>query len=153
VVIVSSLAGYSSVSGMPGYSASKHAATGLLRSLPRSAKSLNIAVSIVAPSMTYTPGAFVGSYKPGKEAFEEMKEKMRKLGVHISSAHRCAEATAWLVEMGMKASGEALLVDADEVTELESEIEAGKPRWLADRDEARETAGKAFYEFSKSGGA
>jgi len=153
VVIVSSLAGYSSVSGMPGYSAAKHAATGLLRSLPRSAKPLNIAVSLVAPSMTYTPGAFPGNYKPGKEAFEVMKEKMGRLGVHISSAERCAEATAWLVELGMEATGEAVLVDADEVTELESEIERGKPRWLADREEAREKAGKAFYEFSKSAGA
>jgi len=150
LIIMSSMAGYEGVSGMPGYSASKHAATGLLRSLPRRATEFNIAVSLVAPSMTYTPGAFPGNFKPGKEAFEEMKEKMAKLGVQISSAYRCALAVAWLVNEGMGANGVSLLVDQDEITELEGELERARPAWFVERGEKREKAGKAFYEFSKS---
>ncbi|KAF2809859.1 NAD(P)-binding protein, partial [Mytilinidion resinicola] len=130
IVIMSSMAGYEGVSGMPGYSASKHAATALLRSLPRNAAPLNIAVSLVAPSMTYTPGAFPGTYKPGKAAFEEMDAKMKKVGVNMSSAYTCANAVAYLVEKGLDANGVSLLVDRDQITDLESEIAASRPAWF-----------------------
>jgi NAD(P)-dependent dehydrogenase (short-subunit alcohol dehydrogenase family) len=150
MVIMSSMAGYEGVNGMPGYSAAKHAATGLLRSLPQRAAESNIAVSLVAPSMTFTPGAFPGSYRPGKEAFEEMKEKMGKVGVHISSAYTCALAVAYLVNKGIGANGAALLVDADEITDLEGELERARPEWFVKKSIEREEAGKAFYALSKA---
>jgi len=58
VIIVSSRAGYGGMPEMPTYSASKHGATGLLRSLNGPASERNIALSLVAPHITFTPGVF-----------------------------------------------------------------------------------------------
>jgi len=130
VIIVSSLAGYTGVPAMPSYSASKHGATGLLRSLPSVTASKKIAVSLVAPHLTYTPGTFAEKYVPGEEAYQAVRAEMKKLGMTISKSLTCALAIGYLIEEGLKTNGVGVLVDDDEILMLEDELMKSRPEWF-----------------------
>lgn len=143
IIMMTSMAGYAGVRQMPSYSASKHAATGLLRSLAPPCLEKNIALSIVAPSITFTPGTFPEQYKPGYEAFKQMYDAMLPLGFKMSQSITCAQATAYLASKGLESTGQALLVEADEINELELELGSLEPAWLKKKKAGRDSAGRA----------
>jgi len=135
IVIVSSAAGYHGVPQLPNYCATKHAAVGLLRSLTPRASPQNIAISLVAPHITYTPGTFLGKYKPGRAAFEKIRDELSPLGIHLSSSRTCALAVAYLAHGGTDLAGEGLLVEADEINAIESDLHRARPEWWVKKSE------------------
>ncbi|KAI9743990.1 MAG: hypothetical protein M1818_002724 [Claussenomyces sp. TS43310] len=140
IVLISSMAGYHGVPELPNYTAAKHAATGLLRSLPAIATSKGIAVSLVAPHLTWTPGCFLQMWKPGREAFLIARSKFRSAGTGLSSAHTCGRAVAYLVEGGLKSGGVGLMVENDEINNLEGELHAARPAWFVKKEDNRNAA-------------
>ncbi|EXJ66781.1 uncharacterized protein A1O5_09976 [Cladophialophora psammophila CBS 110553] len=137
VIMVTSRAGYGGNEIMPAYSAAKNGATGLLRSLAGSAKEKGIALTIVAPHITFTPGVFLQQYKRGKEAFDQMRAKLQAVGVNLSSSRTCAIACAYLVQGGLEMSGVGLLVEDDEIYNLEQSINDNLPAWFKVKGDTR----------------
>jgi len=152
VIIVSSMAGYGGVEEMPSYSASKHGATGLLRSLHGPAAEKNIALSLVAPHITFTPGVFAQQYKPGIEEFRKMRNKLKPMGINLSSSHTCALAVAYLAEGGLKTAGMGLLVEDDEIYNLEHALSQARPEWFVKKSE-NEAAREEYKKQMQSVGA
>ncbi|EXJ87191.1 hypothetical protein A1O3_04150 [Capronia epimyces CBS 606.96] len=145
VIMVTSRAGYGGNEIMPGYSAAKNGATGLLRSLAGSAKEKGIALAIVAPHITFTPGPFPLDYKRGPEAFEKMRAKLEKVGIHLSSSRTCALACAYIVQGGLDQAGAGLLVENDEIYNIEQALKDSTPEWFkvkGDTKAAREEYAK-----------
>ncbi|KAK5193098.1 hypothetical protein LTR99_001754 [Exophiala xenobiotica] len=141
IIMVTSRAGYGGNEIMPGYSAAKNGATGLLRSLAGSAKEKGIALTIVAPHITFTPGVFPQQYKRGKEAFDQMRTELQVMGINLSSSRTCAIACAYLVNGGLEMSGTGLLVENDEIYNIEQSINDNLPAWFkvkSDTKAARE---------------
>jgi len=138
IIIMSSMAGYVGVDEMPNYCATKHGATGLLRSLTKPAQKHNIAVSLSNPALVFTPGSLSEIYKPGKEAYEAAKKQLAAMGVRMSSAFTVTLSVAYLAHLGMKASGMGLLVENDEIHDLEADFNACRPRWFAEKASGRE---------------
>jgi len=138
---MTSLAGYAGVPEMPNYSASKHAATGLLRSLSGPCKEKNISLSLVGPHITFTPGTFPDIYRPGYEAFKEMYDNLVPMGIKMSQSITCAHATAYLAAGGLSTAGLGLLIEADEIHELEKELEKARPAWFLTKCDSKDAAG------------
>ncbi|OCK76498.1 NAD(P)-binding protein [Lepidopterella palustris CBS 459.81] len=143
IVLVTSLAGYMGVPQMPNYSASKHAATGLLRSLAVPAAQNNIAVSLVAPHMTFTPGVFADKYQPGTEAFQKMRDALLPKGINLNRAYTCALAVGYLVHGGLKMAGKGLLIEGDEINDLEDDLNRALPAWFVAKANSKDAASKA----------
>jgi len=145
IIIMSSRAGYAGVTLLPSYSASKHGATGLLRSLESPAAEHNISISLVAPSITFTPGTFPKEYKRGEAAFNEMRTKLKGVGIGLSSSRTCALAVAYLAKGGLETKGMGLLVDDDEINNLEQALKDSRPQWWLDKSDNKKSA----KEFAK----
>jgi len=141
IVMMTSLAGYVGVPLMPNYSASKHAATGLLRSLAGPCKEKNIAISLVGPHLTFTPGTFPDQYTPGYEAYKQMYDALLPMGIKMSQSITCAHATAYLAAGGLAVAGQGLLIEADEIHELEKELEKLYPAWFRAKYDSKDAAG------------
>jgi len=155
VIIVSSRAGYGGMPEMPSYSASKHGATGLLRSLNSPASAHNIALSLVAPHITFTPGVFSKEYVRGRSAFEKMRDTLKPMGINLSSSLTCALAVAYLASGGLDRAGMGLLVEGDEIHNLEQAITDSRPEWWvkkSDNKKAREEYAKQMAQQAKSAG-
>lgn len=159
IIIMSSRAGYAGVPSLPSYSASKHGtfsasfdydygqiriqdgaltipgATGLLRSLDLPASQINISISLVAPSITFTPGTFPTEYKRGDAAFQEMRTKLKQLGIGLSSSATCAHAVGYLAQGGLRTAGMGLLVDNDEIHNLEQALKDSRPAWWVEKSD------------------
>jgi len=140
IIMVSSMAGYHAVPDLPNYCASKHATVGLLRSLPAHAIPKNIAVSLLAPHITFTPGTFLEQYKPGKEEFKKARTELMSKGMRLSSSYTCALGIAYLAAGGIKMSGEPLMVKNDEINALESSLYNSRPDWFVQKDDNKEAA-------------
>jgi len=140
IIMVSSMAGYHAVPDLPNYCAAKHASVGLLRSLPPHGTPKNIAISLLAPHITYTPGTFAQQYKPGKEAFEKARAELMSKGMRLSSSYTCALGVAYLAEGGIKMSGESLMVENDEINALESSLHDARPDWFVKKEDNKEAA-------------
>jgi len=140
IIMMTSLAGYAGVPEMPNYSASKHAATGLLRSLAGPCKEKNIALTLVGPHITFTPGTFPELYKPGYEAFKQMYDALLPMGIKMSQSITCAHATAYLAAGGLAVAGQGLLIEADEIHEIEKELEKARPAWFVAKSDSKDAA-------------
>ncbi|OCK74255.1 NAD(P)-binding protein [Lepidopterella palustris CBS 459.81] len=140
IVIISSLAGYIGVPPMPNYSAAKHASIGLVRSLAGPAAQKNIAVSLVAPHMTFTPGVFGGKYERGAEAFQKMRDALIPKGVNLNRAYTCALAVGYLVDGGLKMGGKGLLIEGDEINDLEDDLNRTQPEWFVKKSNPKKAA-------------
>jgi len=145
VIIMASQAGYAGVPILPSYSASKHGAVGLLRSLESTAAKRKISVSLVGPSITYSPGTFPEEYERGEEAFQNMRKKLKQVGVGLSSARTCALAVGYLAKGGLETKGMGLLVDDDEIWNLEQALKDSRPKWWAEKSHNEKSA----EEFAK----
>jgi len=145
IIIMSSQAGYAGVPTLPSYSASKHGATGLVRSLTSPAKQRNISISLVGPSMTYSPGTFPTEYAPGEAAFQSMRKKLKQIGVGLSSSRTCAIAVAYLADGGLKTTGMGLLVDDDEIWNIEQALRDSRPKWWIEKSDNEKSA-EAYAE-------
>ncbi|OCK81444.1 NAD(P)-binding protein [Lepidopterella palustris CBS 459.81] len=143
IIIVSSMAGYHAVPLLPNYCASKHAAVGLLRALTPRGKPENIAISLVAPHITYTPGTFPGKYKPGRAEYEKIRDELKAVGIRLSSSRTCALAAAYLAEGGLEMAGKGLVVENDEINDLETAWHEARPSWFVKKSE-NEQASKVF---------
>jgi NAD(P)-dependent dehydrogenase (short-subunit alcohol dehydrogenase family) len=156
VVIMSSRAGYGGVPELPSYSAAKHGATGLLRSLEPPAGERNLAISLVAPGICFTPGTFPTEYVRGEEAFQAFRKKLKLIGLDLSSSLTCALATAYLAVGGMKTNGMGLLVDDDAIYNLEQAMLDSKPAWLTEidvkKDKSREEYARQQEKIEKEVG-
>ncbi|KAI9735371.1 MAG: hypothetical protein M1818_006566 [Claussenomyces sp. TS43310] len=144
IIMMTSLAGFGGVQQMPNYSGSKHAATGLLRSLTEPCRAKDIALSVVAPHITYTPGTFPDQYKPGAAAFKQIYDALLPKGMRISQAITCAQATAYLAAGGLDVAGQALVIEADEINEIEKDLVDTRPDWFAAKMSSRHAASKAY---------
>jgi len=140
IIIVSSMAGYHAVPDLPNYCASKHAAVGLLRSLPAHGTPKNIAISLLAPHITFTPGTFLTQYKPGREEFKKARNELMAKGMRLSSSYTCALGIAYLAAGGIKMTGEALMVENDEINALESSLYNSRPDWFVQKEDNKEAA-------------
>lgn len=118
------------------------AATGLLRSLTGPCREKNIAISLVGPHITFTPGTFPDLYKPGYEAFKQMYDSLLPLGIRMSQSITCSHATAYLAVGGLEAAGQGLLIEGDEIHELEKELEKVRPDWFVAKSDSKDAAGK-----------
>lgn len=119
-------------------------ATGLLRSLAGPGKERGISVSIVAPHITFTPGVFPQQYKRGKEAFEQMRDSLRPVGISLSSSLTCALACGYLAKGGLETAGMGLLVEDDEIYNIEQSINDNLPAWFKKKGENK--AARAEYQ-------
>ncbi|KAH8592655.1 hypothetical protein B0O99DRAFT_743543 [Bisporella sp. PMI_857] len=135
IVMISSLGGYVGVSEMPNYSATKHGAIGLLRSLSSPAAQRNIYVSLLAPHIIYTPGSFSDRYSSNKESFEAARDALIPTGVYLSSAYTCALGVAYLWQGEHATNGMSLLVENDELHSLEWELSKSHPAWFVKKIE------------------
>jgi len=138
IIIMSSMAGYVGVDEMPGYAATKHGETALLRSLTKPAKALNIAISLSNPALVFTPGSLPDMYAPGEEAFQAAKKQLTAMGVKMSSAFTVALSVAYLASLEIGAAGMGLLVENDEIHDLEADIQEHLPKWFQVKAGGRE---------------
>ncbi|PGH12433.1 hypothetical protein AJ79_04269 [Helicocarpus griseus UAMH5409] len=129
IVMTASLAGYLASAGAPVYSAAKHGIVGLMRALKNDLAKLNIAISVVAPAITLTPIIS----KPGLHNNTDPAEwaaSMTKIGVPINKVESVALAVAHLVNIGMQANGQGLLVQGDRMVEVERGIAKTREIWM-----------------------
>lgn len=88
----------------------------------------------MAPGICFTPGTFPTEYVRGEEAFQSFREKLKLIGLDLSSSLTCALATAYLAAGGMKTNGMGLLVDDDAIYNLEQAMLDSKRAWLTEID-------------------
>ena len=96
----------------------------------------------MAPGICFTPGTFPTEYVRGEEAFQSLREKLKLIGLDLSSSLTCALATAYLAVRGMKMNGMRLLVDDDAIYNLEQATLDSKPAWLTEIDVKRINQGR-----------
>jgi len=108
-----------------------------LRSLAGEAREKGISLAVVAPHITFTPGVFPQQYKRGNEAFEQMRDRLKSVGINLSSSRTCAIACAYLVRGGLETSGAGLLVENDEIYNIEQSIIDNLPTWFKEKGDTR----------------
>jgi len=120
-----------------------------MRSLQRTARSKNIAISVVAPNMTPTPilaslpGVSLGPTPSGAE-LEQLYSSIRASGTPANSTAVVAQAMAYLASRGLSSAGQGLLVSADVIYDIERSVLDAWPEYFRDA---------AGYILASSGGA
>jgi NAD(P)-dependent dehydrogenase (short-subunit alcohol dehydrogenase family) len=127
VVMTASLAGYLASAGAPLYSAAKHGVVGYLRALKGDCAKVGIAISVIAPGITLTP--IIMGRREG-QSLQEWGKDMGNRGVPINNAETIALAVAYIMGLGMKASGSGYLIQANRVQELEGGIAETREQWM-----------------------
>jgi hypothetical protein len=74
-----------------------------------------------------------------------MQQKLKPMGINLSSSHTCALAVAYLVEGGLGRAGMGLLVEGDEIHDLERAIKDSRPEWWVRKSDNK----KAREEYAK----
>jgi hypothetical protein len=120
-----------------------------VRSLESPAAQRNISVSLVAPSITFTPGTFPEEYERGEAPFENMRKKLKQIGLGLSSSKTCALAVAYLARGGLETKGMGLLVDDDEIWNLEQALKDSRPKWWLDKSDNEKSAEEYAKQQSK----
>ncbi|PGH32236.1 hypothetical protein GX50_04967 [[Emmonsia] crescens] len=140
IIMTASLAGYLADGGAPVYSAAKHGIVGLLRALKNDVGKFNIAISVVAPAITLTPIITNSGRRTTSDA-AEWAASMVKIGVPINKVESIALAVAHLINIGMQANGQGLLVQKDKMVDVERGIAKTREMWM----------GKEMLDLFKSG--
>ncbi|OAX79368.1 hypothetical protein ACJ72_06314 [Emergomyces africanus] len=127
--MTASLAGYLADGGAPLYSAAKHGIVGLLRSLKNDVAKYNIALSVVAPAITLTP-LITSSGRRSSTDPAEWAASMVKRGLAINKAETVGLAVAHLINIGMQAKGQGLLLQKDKVVDVERGLAKSREMWM-----------------------
>lgn len=102
---------------------------GLMRALKNDTKTLGIATSLVAPAITLTPIISSTEHRQGVDP-AEWADRMAKIGVPISRPESVALAVGYLVDRGMEANGQGLLVQKDRVVDFERGLAKSREGWM-----------------------
>lgn len=107
--------GYAGQPGLTVYNAAKHGVVGLVRSARYFGPSQNIAISLVAPTITNTPllnstqlpgfGESVDSSETPNQLAQRATEAFEGAGVPVNTADQVARVMIELAAKGMKANG------------------------------------------------
>ncbi|PGH08684.1 hypothetical protein AJ80_07805 [Polytolypa hystricis UAMH7299] len=130
IVMTASLAGYIASAGAGMYSAAKHGIVGLMRALKNDTATLNIAISVVAPAVTVTPILAQQNARARDEAPAVWAAELAKFGVPINKVESIALAVGYLVNLGIRANGMGLLVQADRVVDFEAGLARSRGVWM-----------------------
>ncbi|KAL2360209.1 hypothetical protein RJZ56_006913 [Blastomyces dermatitidis] len=112
-----------------GVGAAKHGIVGLLRSLKNDVAKYNISLSVVAPAITLTP-IIASSGRRTTSDPAEWAASMAKVGVPINKAESVALAVAHLINIGMQANGQGLLLQKDRMVDVERGIARSRAMWM-----------------------
>ncbi|EEH36398.1 hypothetical protein PAAG_06816 [Paracoccidioides lutzii Pb01] len=129
IVMTASLAGYLATTDAPVYSAAKHGIVGLMRALKNDLAKHNIAISVVAPAITLTPIITSPSRRNNADP-AEWAAAMAKSGVPINKPESVALSVAHLINLGMQANGQGLLVQKDRMVDVERGIAKTREIWM-----------------------
>ncbi|OJD12631.1 hypothetical protein AJ78_06803 [Emergomyces pasteurianus Ep9510] len=131
IIMTASLAGYLADGGAPAYSAAKHGIVGLLRSLKNDVAKLNIALSVVAPAITLTP-IITSSGRKTRTSSDpaEWAASMMERGLAINKPETVALAVAHLINIGMQANGQGLLLQKDMMVDVERGLAKSREVWM-----------------------
>ncbi|KAK2743886.1 hypothetical protein FQN57_004509 [Myotisia sp. PD_48] len=129
IVMTASLAGYLASAGAPLYSAAKHAIVGLMRALKNDTKTLNIAISVVAPAITLTPILSNPERRRNVDPAQWAGE-MAKIGVPVNKPEIVGLAVGYLVQAGMKGNGQGLLIQKDRMVDFEHGLAKTRHIWM-----------------------
>ncbi|OJD12399.1 hypothetical protein ACJ73_09358, partial [Blastomyces percursus] len=102
---------------------------GLLRALKNDVAKYNIALSVVAPAITLTP-IITSSGRRTTSDPAEWAASMARAGVPINKAESVALAVAHLINIGMQANGQGLLLQKDKMVDVERGIAKSRAMWM-----------------------
>jgi len=128
--LAASLAGYLASAGAPLYSAAKHGIVGLMRALKNDLKTVNIAISVVAPGITVTPILLQARNGLEQNNVDELAAGIQKQGVPVNGVTSVALAVAQLIQKGMQSNGQGILIQADKMAEIEGGIARSRGQWM-----------------------
>lgn len=144
IILTSALGGYVGSSTLPmsvppclspkptlstsRYSTSKHALTGLVRSLSLRAPASNLSISLIAPSITLTP-----LLTSRRTSLSLVATGLEEANVPTNTKEEVAEAVVWLVLRGSEANGVGLLVQEGECVDLERGLRESRGVWMGEK--------------------
>ena len=99
-----------------------------MRALKQDVATLNIAISVVAPAITITP--ILGQGAGRSDDIASWAATMAKRGVPLNKPESVALAVGYLMNKGIKANGQGLLVQADRFLDFEEGLAKSRRDWI-----------------------